>query len=297
MTSPVEIEGRPMNQADAAKYAQYIKVERDYFQALNIPLLRGRLFSERDTAQAPPVVVINEALARQYFPGEDPIGQRLKTMFRGRGMREIIGVVGDVRHVGPIKDAPPQVYEPFPENPSPFLTIVARSDASRAGLIAAVRSAVQSIDRDQPIDRIAPMTELLSGAVAEPRFYTLLLGIFAAMACALAAVGIYGVVACSVSQRTQEIGIRMALGAQKRDVLRLVLGQGLGIVGLGVLLGVGAALGLTRLMTSLLYGVSATDPMTFVVIALLLIGVASLACYLPARRATKVDPLTSLRHE
>ena len=297
MSSPVTIEGRPQDSSGPKTLVQYVKVERNYFQAMSIPLLRGRLFDERDTPEAPPVVVINDALARKSFPGEDPIGKRLKTMFHGRGMREVIGVVGDIRHAGPIKEAPPQVYEPFQENPLGFMTLVVRGNGSRPALIAAVRSTVQSIDPNLPIERVAPMRELLFETVAEPRFYTLLLGIFAAIACVLAAVGIYGVVAYSVSQRTQEMGIRMALGARSRDVVLLVMRENLRVIGAGLVIGLIAALALTRLLTGILHGLSATDPATFAITAALLLGVAVLASYLPARRATRVDPLDALRYE
>jgi len=297
MTSPVEIEGKPAINSDQPKHVQYAKVQGDYFRAMSIPLLRGRLFTERDNGQAPPVMIINQALARQYFSGEDPIGKKMKTMFQGRGMREIIGVVGDVHHSGPLKDAPPQVYEPYPDNPTSSVSVIVLAETPRPTLVAAVRSAVQAVDKDQPIDRIAPMSELLADSIAQPRFYTLLLTIFAAMASALAAVGIYGVMSYAVTQRTHEIGIRMALGARAADVLRLVVRNGMLLALTGVAIGLVGAFALTRLMTSLLFGVTPTDATTFVAVSVLLIVVALLACYIPARRATKVDPLVALRYE
>jgi putative ABC transport system permease protein len=297
MTSPVTIEGKPGVGSDKPKQVQYAKVQGDYFLAMGIPLLRSRLFTERDNPQAPPVMVINEALARQFFPDEDPIGKKMKTMFQGRGMREIIGVVGDVHHSGPLKDAPPQVYEPYQENPTSSLTVIVQAETPHVTLAAAVRSAVQSLDKDQPVDRIVPMSELLADSIAEPRFYTLLLAIFAAIAFALAAVGIYGVMSYAVTQRTHEIGIRMALGAQTADVLKLVVRNGMVLAVAGVAIGLAGAFALTRLMTKLLFGVTPTDVLTFAAVSALLIVVALLACYIPARRASKVDPLVALRYE
>jgi putative ABC transport system permease protein len=264
---------------------------------MSIPLMRGRLFTARDNAPAPPVMIINEALARQYFPGEDPIGKKMKTMFQGRGMREIIGIVGDVCHSGPLKDAPPQVYEPYPDNPTSSLSVMVQADTPRRALLAAVRSVVKSLDKDQPIDRTAPMTELLSDSISQPRFYTLLLSVFAAFAFVLAALGIYGVMSYAVVQRTHEIGIRMAVGARVTDVLKLVMRNGMMLALIGVAIGLIGAFALTRLMTTLLFGITPTDVTTFASVSGVLIVVALFACYIPARRATKVDPLVALRYE
>jgi len=212
-------------------------------------------------------------------------------------MREIVGVVGDVHHSGPLKDAPPQVYEPYPDNPTSAASVIVLAELPSPALVAAVRSAVQTLDKDQPIDRIAPMSQLLADSIAQPRFYTLLLTVFAAIASALAAIGIYGVTAYAVAQRTREIGIRMALGAQLSDVLKLILSNGVKLTIIGVAIGLAGAFLLTRALTSLLSGVSATDPATFIFFSFLLVAVALLASYLPARRATKVDPLVALRYE
>ena len=212
-------------------------------------------------------------------------------------MREIIGVVGDVHHSGPLKDAPPQVYEPYPDNPTSGASVIVLAETPGPALVTAVRSAVRTLDKDQPIDRIAPMSQLLADSIAEPRFYTLLLTIFAAIAFALAVVGIYGVMSYAVTQRTHEIGIRMALGARAGDVLKLVVRNGMALALVGVSIGLAGAFVLTRLMTRLLFGVTPTDALTFVVVSALLIVVALLACYIPARRASKVDPLVALRYE
>ena len=296
MSSPITIEGRPSAASDKPRQAQYAKVDGDYFRAMSIPLLRGRLFTARDNASAPPVMIINEALARQHFPGEDPIGKKMKTMFQGRGMREIVGVVGDVRHSGPLKDAPPQVYEPYSENPTSSLSVIVQAD-TRAGLMTAVRSAVQELDKDQPIDRTVAMAGLLSDSISGPRFYTSLLSVFAALAFGLAALGIYGVMSYAVTQRTHEIGIRIAIGAQTTDVLRLILKNGMRLALVGVAIGLISALGLTRLMRTLLFGVTPTDVVTFVCAPIVLLIASFLACWIPARRATRVDPLIALRYE
>jgi putative ABC transport system permease protein len=296
MVSPVTIEGNTIS-SERPNRVQYAKIQGDYFSAMGIPLLRGRFFTDRDDAQAPPVMIINDALARQYFPDEDPIGKKMKTMFQGRGMREIIGVVGDVHHTGPLHEAPPQVYEPYFENPTVSLTMIVQSEMPGPALAAAVRSAVQSIDKDQPIDRVMPMSQLLSDSIAEPRFYTLLLTTFAVIAFTLAAIGIYGVMSYAVTQRTHEIGVRLALGARAQDVLRLVVKSGISLALVGVGIGLVAAFALTRLMAKLLFGVTPTDGVTFAAVSALLIAVAFLACYIPARRGAKVDPLVALRYE
>jgi putative ABC transport system permease protein len=206
-------------------------------------------------------------------------------------------VVGDAHHSGLDKESPPQVYVPFVQNPSPYLNLVVSSDSERTSLVGAVREAVRSIDRDQPIDRVTSMQELLGKSVAQPRFYAGLLASFALLAFGLAALGIYGVISYSVTQRTHELGIRIALGAHPGDVLKLVLGRGMLLTLIGVSIGLGGSVALTRLMSGLLFGVSATDPATFGLATLLLAGVALAASYIPARRATKVDPMVALRYE
>jgi putative ABC transport system permease protein len=268
-----------------------------YFQTMGIPLLKGRDFTEQDAEKAPPVLIINETMARLHFAGEDPVG---KTMIIGYGEpvpRQIIGVVGDVKHAGLAKDLRAEAYGPYAQTPLPFTTLVVRSTSDTASLLAAIRREVQAVDKDQPLANVKTMRERISNSIAQPRFYTLLLSVFATVALMLAAVGIYGVLSYSVTQRTREIGIRMALGADRSDIVKLVVRQGMTPAVIGVVIGLGAAFALTRLMASLLFAVSATDPLTFAAISLLLAAVALVACYIPARRATKVDPMVALRYE
>jgi putative ABC transport system permease protein len=268
----------------------------DYFRAVGVPLRRGRVFSESDTDGAPPVAIINESFARRFYPNEDPLGQRI--IIRNQPQAHtIIGVVSDVRHFGPERDAGPEIYVAYSQFAIGAVPLVVRTQQEPQALISAVRREIQTIDREVAIGRVRTMTQLLAATGAERRFALLLLGIFAALALLLATIGIYGVMAYAVAARTHELGIRLALGAQPRDVLRLVLKDGLALALLGTGLGLLAALALTRLMSGLLFGVSATDPLTFGALALLLSGVALAACWLPARRAMKIDPLVALRYE
>jgi putative ABC transport system permease protein len=296
------IEGRPPATPGERRNAGPRWVSPDYFKALKIQLLKGRIFTEGDGSDTPPVLVINEAMARQYWPNEDPIGGRVSFNSRDNQpvWREIVGVVKDVRHTALDSEPRPQMYFPFTQFPSALMTLVARTDGDPLSFVAAVRGAVQAIDKDQPVSNIHTMEELLAGSVSQRRFNLLLLTIFAGVALVLAAVGIYGVMSYSVEQRTHEIGVRLALGAQTSDVRRLVIRQGMTLAGAGVVIGVAAALALARLAPSfsdLLYGVKPTDPATFALIALLLLAVALLAALVPARRATKVDPMIALRRE
>jgi putative ABC transport system permease protein len=276
----------------------------DYFRTMGIPVVRGRNFTERDTMKAPPVLIVNEALARQYFPNEDPIGKRVAPGFSTlpvsddeSGMREIVGVVADVKHQSLQGTSQPEIYFAQSQMPMSAMTVVVRASGDPRALQQSMRGVVQSLDADAPVYAIRTVEELLNRSVATPRFNTLLLGLFAAVALILTTVGLYGVIACSVSENTQQIGIRMALGAQRSDVFRLIVGQGVALTIGGVAIGLAAAYALTRLMSSLLFGVGATDPWTFGGVAVLLIGVASIACYVPARRAMNVDPMVALRYE
>jgi putative ABC transport system permease protein len=291
------IEGRAGMQNADLPTTNYYGVTPDYFKAMGIPLLRGRVFTEHDTKNSTRVVVINETMAQRYFPDEDPIGKRIHVTMGPETWREIVGIVGDVKQHGLDQATPPQSYEPFAQEPSSFITLVVRSDSDPTKLSAAIRSQVLALDKEQPVYGITRLEQTLANSVAQQRFSMLLLGIFATVALVLAAVGLYGVMAYSVTQRTHELGIRMALGASSRDVLGLVVGHALALTLIGVGIGLTAAFFLTRLMESLLFAVSATDPVTFAAISAMLTGVSLLASYIPARRAMKVDPMIALRYE
>jgi putative ABC transport system permease protein len=290
------IEGRA--EVDERASADIRIIDPDYFRTLRIPLRVGRWFTKRDTPGAPTVMVINENMAQRFWPNEDPVGKRVTMKDWGPPLTgEIVGVVGDVKADGLDSETRPMIYWPYPQFPTIFNSIVVRTEGDPLSVVAAVKSQIWSVDPDQPIPSVGTMDRVVANSVAARRFNMLLLGLFAAVALALAAVGIYGVISYTVSQRTHEIGIRVALGARGSDVLRLVAGQGMALAVTGVLLGLAAAFGLTRLMTSLLFGVSPTDGATFAVIAILLTCVALAACIVPARRATKVDPMVALRYE
>jgi len=272
----------------------------DYFKTMGIPLLAGRVFSSQDTAEAPMVAVINQSMAREYFPNQDPIGSRFRWARGPVKWITIVGVVGDVKHFGFQSAELPAAYTAYEQQDQPWkrwMTLAIRSNADRSALLAQVKRQLWTVDSQIPVTRVNSMSDVMSESLGEQRFNMALLGIFAAVALTLAAVGIYGVMSYSVTQRTHEIGVRMALGAHQGNVVGLVLKQGLVLTALGVTLGLFAAYGLTRVMSSLLFGVSTTDPITFGVISLLLAGVALAACFVPARRATRVDPMIALRYE
>ena len=297
-STTVTVEGRPAPPPGQRQRTQTRVVSPGYHRAMGIPLLRGRLFTEQDTAASPKVVVVSESFARQIFPGEEAVGKRVKPTLAPNFTAEIVGVVGDVKHRALDETPSPELYASYQQAPQPFLALVVRAEpAVTAGLTNSIREAVLQIDADQPLYNVKTMDELLSDTVAGRRFQMTLLGLFAAVALALASVGVFGVMSYSVTRRTHEIGVRVALGAQRRDVLRLVVGQGMALVGAGIALGLAASLALTRLIAALLYGVSASDPLIYSAVALLLATVALLACYLPARRAAKVDPMVALRYE
>ena len=273
----------------------------DYFTTMGIPLLAGRSFSAEDKSDSPMVAVINDAMARQYFPNQDPIGARFRWA-RGNPPKwiTIVGVVGDVKHFGFADAEEPAAYTAYEQQDQPWkrwMTLVVRSNTDQSALAAQVKSQLWRVDGQIPVTRVLSMNEVMSASLAGERFNMTLLGIFAGVALMLAAIGIYGVMSYSVTQRTHEIGVRMALGAARGNVVTLVLKQGFALTAIGVALGLAAAFGLTRVMSTLLFDVSATDPLTFFLISLLLGGVALAACFVPARRAAKVDPMIALRYE
>jgi len=271
-----------------------------YLQTMAIRLLQGRMFAAPDTETMPLVALINETMARELWPDQEPIGKRIK--FPGseknpQPWRTIIGVVGDVKHYGLDKKEPMQIYLPESQYPRPYSTLIVHTSSDPKAMIAAVRSEILALDKDQAVYNIVTMEQLLADSISLRRFSMLLLMIFAGVALMLAGVGIYGVISYSVTQRTHELGVRMALGASRRDIIRLVVGQGMTMTLAGVAIGLVATFALTRVMESLLFGVSATDPATFIIIAVTLTCVALGACFVPARRATKVDPMVALRYE
>jgi putative ABC transport system permease protein len=293
------IEGRPVAPEQALPIAYMIRVSPDYFRLLEIPLRRGRYFTTADSANAPLVAVISETTARQFFPNEDPIGKRINLVDAGEPIWwNIIGVVGDVKYNGLARKTEPAVYQPVIQASSSSGFFIVKTDiANPLALTASVRSQINSLDSELPISQVSTLEQRMADSVAQPRFRTTLVALFAALALILACIGIYGVISYSVAQRTHEIGIRIALGAQRGDVLKMILKQGVKLALIGVGIGMSAAVALTWLMNTLLFDVKATDPMAFVTTALLLAGTVLLACWLPARRATKVDPLVALRHE
>src|SRR5262245_61461576 len=292
-----DIEGRP-SPTEQTFNSRFRTISPDFFKTFRVPLIKGRLIAESDGAKAPPVVVVNESLARDYFANEDPLGKRI-TLLGDTHAREIVGVVGDVKHSALDEEAKREMYFPMAQARFPpiFMSLAARVSGDPMQMVAAVRGQVWAGDKDLPIYNIETIERLMAKSFAPRRFNLLLLGVFALVGLALAGVGLYGVMSYTVTQRTREIGVRMAMGAQTGDVLRLVIGEGMKLALIGALLGLGGALALTRLLKTLLFEVSATDPRTFVAITAVLTFVALMACWIPARRATKVDPMIALRTE
>ena len=297
-TGPVSVEGHYVRPDEVEIQAERPKITPDYFCAMGIRLLRGRTFTWADNAVSLPVAIINESAARQYWPNEDTMGKRVKLEDGSAPVwREVVGIVRDVRQDSLVKTGRPEVYAPLLQVPVPYMALAIRTRGEPKALTAAVRQAVMAVDKDQPLFQIKAMEQVVEDSVAGRRFQTSLLAIFATTALGLAAIGIYGLMSYAVNQRTHEIGIRMALGAKRGDVMHLVVRHGIMLAIFGVLLGTVGGLLLTRFLSSMLYGVGATDPTTFLSVATLLVGVAALATYIPARRAMRVDPMVALRYE
>jgi putative ABC transport system permease protein len=305
------IDGRPAPARADEQRTHYRSVSAGYFEAMGIALAAGRSFTERDTLTAPRVAVVNEAMARRYWPGENPIGKRLaldlETMkfYPDRpptsdipaGMREIVGIVKDVRHASLEASAVPEMYVPFLQKPVNTMTLVVRTATDAALLVPAAREVIRTVDPDQPISRIETLTNLVNASIAQPRANSVLLACFAGVALFFAVIGVYGLLAYTVVQRAPELGIRLALGGQPADILRLILHDGARLVLTGIALGVPAAIGAGSMMRSLLFGIGAGDVLTIATAVVLMFGVGMAACYLPARRATRVDPLFALKSE
>jgi len=295
------IDGRPITTPDKWPVANYRNVTPNYFRAMSIPIVQGRAFTDRDNASAPLAMIVNQALAEQNFPGESPIGKRIG--FRGPASNqapdwyEIVGVAANVRSLELREEPVAELYFSSFQDPFESMSLVIRSTVEPESIAGSIREAVAQIDRTVPVSNVETMKRVVSTSVTQPRFNLFLVGFFSVVALLLSAAGIYGVTAYTVAQRTHELGIRLALGAQVGDVLQMIMREGMTVIAVGVALGLAAAFGLLRLMKSLLFGVSETDPLTYVGITLVLMLVALIACYIPARRATKVDPLEALRYE
>ena len=274
--------------------AWYLPATPGFVSALGLPVLQGRDFSQADTSTAPPVAIINQEIAKRYFRHRDPIGQEIE--FSGV-QRTIIGVVGNTTYSG--LSAPPdfQIYIPYAQGTFPGLHFAVRTSGKALNHVTDIADAIRSVDGEAKPTRISTMEQLLSSSVVQPRFYTWLLVAFGVMAVVLAAIGVFGLISYSVSQQTHDIGVRMALGAQRNDVLALILGEGLKLVLIGIGIGIAGAVVMTRFLSSLLYDVAPTDPLTFAVVSVVLVLVGLVACYIPARRAMRVDPMVALRHE
>jgi putative ABC transport system permease protein len=300
--SDFRIEGRPKAEPGQEPEANVRSVTAQYFQAIKIPLHKGRYFTEEDKRGGVGAAIINETLAARYFPDEDPIGKRISNIGANQNegdpeQWEIVGVIGDTHHSSLTKAAAPELFLPYQQNSWTWGNFFVRAINDPATLTMSFTDQIRAGDKTVPVTNVQLLTQAISNTVAQTRFYMLLFALFGATGLILTLTGIYGVISYAVSQRTQEIGIRMALGAQAADVLKMLIGQGMLLTAIGIAIGAAAACALTQLMANLLFGVSATDPLTFAVIALLLAFVALLACWIPARRATKVDPMIALRYE
>jgi putative ABC transport system permease protein len=300
-TTRFRVEGRPVTTPDKWPSTNFRVVTPNYFRAMSIPLVQGRAFTDRDSENAPQTLIINQELAESVFPGENPVGKRVTFGNSNPNQEpvwlEIVGVAANIRSLELREEADSELYFSALQNPFSNMSLVIRSSVEPESLGASVRQIVNEVNKTVPVSRVQTMDHIVSQSITQPRFNLFLLGLFSTVALLLSAAGIYGVTAYTVSQRTNELGIRIALGAQVSDVLKMILGQGMLVIGIGLVIGLVASFALMRLLRSLLFGVGVYDPLTFVVITGVLLFVALLACYIPARRATKVDPLRALRYE
>ena len=299
-STSIRLPDHPLQDPKARAFSNYTMISPGYFAAAGTPILRGRDFLDSDTADSQPVTIINSAMAKKFWPGEDAIGKQVAPASKKYPGETIIGVVADVKRLSLREDPPPEMYVPYNQKVWPSLLtmdVILRTKVDPASLTDDVRNALRSVDPDLPLAKITTLRTIVDDSMTLPRFAMLVLGSFAGVALLLASVGMYGVISYFVGQRTREIGVRVALGAQRRDVFGMVLGQGARIAGIGIALGLLAALAATRMMVSFLYGVQPIDPLTFAALPFLLLSVALLACYIPARRAMRVDPMVALRHE
>jgi putative ABC transport system permease protein len=294
-----EIDGRPVAKSDEPR-TYFRSIDLDYFQTMRIPLVAGREFTDRDTRDAPQVVIINQTLAHKFFPDESPIGKHIKPGTSDSGpakMREIVGVVGDVKHRTLWRDPDPESYVPYDQVALGQMYLVIRTDGDPLSLVPAMRAQVRSLDAELPVYDAKTLDDYVAASLASRKFISILCGVFAAVGLLLAVVGLFGVMSYTVSQRTHELGVRVAVGAENSDILKLILNQGMAMTLAGIGLGLLGTFAISRVLTSQLFGITPTDPLTFLGVAVLLAGVAFAACYLPARRATRVDPMVALRYE
>jgi putative ABC transport system permease protein len=300
-TSGFRVEGRPITTPDKWPSVNYRAVSPNYFKAMGIPVVQGRAYTERDTGNAPPVMIVNQQLVHEVFPDENPVGKRITFGSTDSNRQpiwfEIVGVVANVRSLELREEPMAELYFSALQDSWPAMSLVVRSSVEPSSLSASVRQVVNEVDKSVPVSSVQTMDHVVSESITQPRFNLFLLALFGSVAMLLSAAGIYGVTAYTVTQRTHELGIRIALGAQVSDVLKIILGKGMAVIGVGLVIGLASAFALMRLLRSLLFGVGENDPLTFAVITGVLLLVALLACYIPARRATKVDPLVALRYE
>ena len=297
-TQPIAVEGHPLLAMSEQPEVAVRAVEPGFFETMRIPILQGRPLSSADVADRPAVTLISESMAKRFWPNENPIGKRLKMTFFPEKSREVVGVVGDVKAYGlDVIEPVATLYLPLAQQAMPYMSLVVRTSSPPNTLASAISNAVHEVDREQPMVDVITMDDIVADSLSHQRFNMLLLSAFSGLALLLAAIGIYSVLAYSVRRRMREIGVRMALGAQPGDILRMILGQGTKLALIGTGIGIAVAFALTRLMASQLFGVTATDPVTFLSVAALIILVALSACYIPARRATKVDPVVALQYE